>query len=501
MARAPGDLARAVKLHELQRGYTKPALLGTIGVYVSITLLVQGVTGWLDAASLGGWWGISLPWILLAAVVPQFFQLSRHFARASDVQRLPKSFWLQQVLVLLWLALLSWYSTPALSALLLFVLVGAVFNDVSYLFDARGLYAAYGLFWPIQVAILLVVDLCGGPGLLQRYAENDVRVALTLATELCLMVLLSAIIRVVGKNQREKEEGYRAAGRLQSELRAMETERGVLARSCDFLLHGLSATRFSHDVASPLSVLKVTSHAVGSALDRLGGDEVVELRRLMERMDAAIHRLEGMTRTMARSLRQPGKLQSISAVELIEQAVAYARQALEQHQLTSLSATVQASAADVFVSAEHTSALASIISNSVLEGSLAPSIKGEPIDDLFYQIQLRDWALQGQERVLALQTIEQSMALDNSMRAPEQRRRTQYEGYGIGLLMTRVLIVRSGGWLSVHAPADGPGICFSVILPRRDPGEIPIDRNHPERLGLEAPSGLAAPFISHLPSS
>jgi hypothetical protein len=57
-----------------------------------------------------------------------------------------------------------------------------------------------------------------------------------------------------------------------------------------------------------------------------------------------------------------------------------------------------------------------------------------------------------------------------------------YDGYGIGRLLTKALVVRWGGWMAAHAPDQGAGLRFDFVLPQVAPETIPEALNVPEKI-------------------
>jgi hypothetical protein len=119
----------------------------------------------------------------------------------------------------------------------------------------------------------------------------------------------------------------------------------------------------------------------------------------------------------------------------------------------------------------------------LLNGALqqAPSpvrVRGWVRDRWYYLLTIRDFATPERERESTLQRIRQSLSLVGSM--PQEAFRREYAGFGLGLVLGKLSLVRHGGWLSVSEPEQGAGIEFTVVLPRVAPAEIPETEHRPE---------------------
>ncbi len=133
----------------------------------------------------------------------------------------------------------------------------------------------------------------------------------------------------------------------------------------------------------------------------------------------------------------------------------------------------------------HASTLANLLTNGALQRhDTAVEVRGHAVNDWFYELVLRDHGVAPEERAQAIAKIKSSLSLASPAeeRALEPHEPRAYRGYGVALMMARVLVVRYGGHLTASAPASGRGVEFHLVLPRVPPAQIPPGANHPEAL-------------------
>jgi hypothetical protein len=100
-------------------------------------------------------------------------------------------------------------------------------------------------------------------------------------------------------------------------------------------------------------------------------------------------------------------------------------------------------------------------------------------EDDFYELSFRDFGVTGDARNAALARIRRSMSLiepqlDRVAQSgePSTPSAVRREGYGVGLMISRLHCVRYGGEIDVAAAPDaGPGIAFRVLLARARSGD------------------------------
>jgi hypothetical protein len=476
------DLANnPAKFAEVVRAYAPGAVVAASLAPIALTGAGQLATwfandGFIPGQRTGFW----ICWAL-AFFAPVLLFGTRARLIRPGVRRLPALYWVQCVVQNAWLSLLTWYVTPAYLPVLFFVLCLVLFTDVSTFYHATALKVLYSSMWLSQVFILLLIDLAGEQGLLGSLRSEPHRAATTLIAEVCVGFLSMIIIQVVGKGQYERDRAFHNNAQLESALRAIKTERGVLARSCDFLLQGLTAGRFSHDVASPISVVAVEVARLREILTERGGDGVdARLERCLERIEDAAEQTQILTRSLARSLREPADPVSIRLSELVAQALEHAANTIERHELRVPAPKLELEDVEVVVSRDHAAAIGNVLANGMLQSNDAPiEIASACANGHFCKLSIRDWGVTDEAQRRALTTVQAHMSLlaDNPT-----LRISHYDGFGIGLLLTKALIVRWGGWLAAAVPEHGAGLRFDFVLPRVVPNSIPDELNSPERV-------------------
>lgn len=133
----------------------------------------------------------------------------------------------------------------------------------------------------------------------------------------------------------------------------------------------------------------------------------------------------------------------------------------------------------VWVVDGHVSALANLVVNAVVHSQQAlVDVRGRVLDDEYYELSFRDFGVTGSARDSAMARVRRSMSLvepqlerigplDERSTGPVVRR----EGYGVGLMISRLHCVRYGGEIDVEAAEAGPGIVFRVLLARATDGD------------------------------
>ncbi|HEY8927243.1 MAG TPA: hypothetical protein VIU64_22825 [Polyangia bacterium] len=463
-----------------------------IGTTVVFNLLAEIISFAISGhAANGGLSGVVVPWLLVVTLTMALFA-SRHRVLASTERRIPFVMWVFAVNQIFWLAALAWYAVPVFSIVLAVGLCAIAFHDARYFYNALFLHLYYLLVWPGFFAFLLLIDLCGGHGLLARAAADPKYLHTAIPIVIAIVFILQLVVYVVGAQWRELDAKLWAHGRLQAQLAEMRREREVIVRSCDFLVQGLAAGRFSHDVASPVSTVALSAGELLEGLDQMSDLANVDpidrtqllpligqLRMATERIGRGHTRIHEMATTMARSLRDGATAAPISSATLIEQALREQRAALERHKVTPLEPKIDVAPSTVYVSVEHAAAIGSIMCNGILHGPEAPlHVLGRPANEWFYVLSIRDFGVEGEVRTRAIARVRSQLALaEPASQLSEQR---SYEGFGMGLMLAKILFLRHNGYVTVASPTIGRGLLFVVVMPRRLVGDIPVSENSPE---------------------
>jgi hypothetical protein len=483
------------KWEEYVRSFDAPTVATAIAGTVGMTLAAEIAT-WLlrGHAAADGRFGLVFPWMLALAVVATVLAAQRQMRRQGE-RRIPLSCWAFGTLQIIWLAGLAWYSLPEFSVVLAVVLCAIAFHDARYFYDATWLRLHCLLVWPGFFLILIAVDLLGGPGLLARAHSRPEFVRMALSFAVMATALVQIILVVVGRQWYRLDAKLWADASLRAQLAEMRREREVIVRSCDFIAQGLTVGQFSHDVASPISTVSLSAGELAEDLRSLASDlearqekeilaRVISLQKAATGIARGNARLHEMTAAMLRSLRGGTAPTEIEVGALVSAAVDEMFSSSARHRIRPVRPILEIKPGVVFATEEHAAAIGSILCNGALQNPEAPlRVLGAPVGDWFYLVSIRDQGVAVESRALALERVRASLALVESERAPAST--SAYQGYGIGLTLAKLLLVRNNGWLAADAPAEGPGLVFRVVLPRVSPGVIPVGENCPERLAAQ----------------
>jgi len=468
----------SAKWSEVVQAYAPEAVTAAALAPFALTAAGHFATWYAERESTNDF-GFMLCWSLALLSLPLLLWTRR---RVLQERRLPIHYWFQSLTQNTWLALLAWHVTPAFTPVLFFVLCLFLFTDARTFYDATELKIIYSAMWFTQPLLLLLLDAIGSNGLIASIHETPDRTAIVFLTEGCILALSLTIIHIVGKGYYERDLAAHTSAHLRTVMAAMKTERSVLSRSCDFLLQGLTAGRFSHDVASPLSVLQMEVVRL-IALFESGAYGVLDekVRCSLERIQTATERTQSMTKSLARSLRDPGEPLSIQLSELIEQAIDHAIMLTKKSDTIFQPPVLELEPSQIVVSHDHMAAIAGVLANGILQRPECPvHVKGGTINDYFCHLSIRDWGVDPRDRQQAFIRVENHLSLQPNFAS--QEREQSYDGYGISLLLTKALIVRWGGWMAPRVPDEDSGIAFDFILPRVAPTSIPESQNTPEAL-------------------
>lgn len=467
------------------------------------------------ARSMGitdGWGGNAVVvWGLLVAQVPPVLVARAHL-RARSERPFATWYWGHSLLQFLWLQHLCWLAAPVSWIVGTAILLAWAFNDAWNFWDARHVLLQYATALLIFDLSLLGVDAAGGHGLLHLIATAPGTGRAFLVSQAIVTLLACTIVVLVGRHARDHDARHVEHGRLEGELALLRREREIVQQSCSFLTNGLTASRFSHDVANPICVISgnvaflndtltegpLEDPAAQAALERLPSEdrEAIEeavarwtgtMRELGQDIGDATAKVSRMTSVLARSVRSRLPLSPRTAASLVEGAVQAAIDAVLTHDVTTNVPRVDVEPGEVWVTDEHVASLGNILSNGMLQRPDHPvDITGRSAGPWFYVISIRDHGVAPAARAEAMSAVRRSLALapDDGSGAARQGR---YRGFGIGLMLAKVLVLRYNGWLSVHEPDDGPGLVFAIVLPRVDPATIPERANAPERATASGP--------------
>ena len=109
----------------------------------------------------------------------------------------------------------------------------------------------------------------------------------------------------------------------------------------------------------------------------------------------------------------------------------------------------------------------------------AQRIRGAILDPWYYRLVVRDHGVTPEKRELALQRIRHALRLRTDRRVDGDR--GEHRGYGVALMLAKVLMVRHHGWMAAAAPSEGDGVEIHLVLPRVEHEVIPAQASHPGR--------------------
>lgn len=480
------------KWEEYARSFDGPMVATAIAGTAALTALAQATT-WLvrGQPAVDGRFGLLFPWLLALAVALTAL-IARRQMRRQRARRIPLGCWAFGTLQMLWLIGLGWYVLPEFSVVLAVALWAVAYHDARYFYDAVWLRLHYLLVWPLFFLILLGIDLLGGPGLLARMHTQPGFVRFAIGFVVMVAALIQIILAVVGRQWYRLDAKVWAHAETQTQLAAMRREREVIARSCAFIAQGLTAGQFSHDVASPLSTVSLSVGEVAENLDALAGElavrqdpellaRVTGLREAAQGIVRGNARLHEMTTAMMRSLRGGSTLGETDVETLMRAAVNEMASASARHGIRPATPMLAMAAAKVLVTDEHPAAIGSILCNGALQNPEEPLlVEGRAVNPYFYAIAIRDHGVEAAARTSALARVRAALALVETGASADSP--AGYQGYGVGLTLAKLLLVRHNGWLAVDAPAEGAGLVFRILLPRIAPAGIPVGDNAPEKL-------------------
>ncbi len=463
-------------------GFAPSRIVQMVIAHSAITGLAMAL-GWLLPAAVPGHGGEYLgPWLLVALQAPLAVTAARLFIRRERM-----AFWRLHnalgVANFVWLGLLMWAAPSFYSALLLVLFATWAYYD-AWITAGRDVGRLYLLAAPVVDLALLLIDAAGGRGLIWAWRAEQGPVLAFLSLQVVLTAMFQMLIRWVGDQAADADRRLLEQAQHETELALMRREREVIQASASVLTTGLMASKFSHDLATPTTVLRLDAEELKRLVATLPDSPTrVALAEIAVELGDVARQVGEMTGGVARAVREREPLTTLQVGALVDEAVAAMSTTLHAHQAGT--PQIQRSLAEegVWVTSGHASTLGNLLVNAALHAPARPiSVEGGPVNPWFYRLTVRDFGSEGAERDEALARIRRLLALD----AEGTPRAASYRGYGVGLALARLFVVRYNGWLAPRQPASGAGIAFDVVLPRVDPSCIPGEENRPEECVLHS---------------
>lgn len=210
----------------------------------------------------------------------------------------------------------------------------------------------------------------------------------------------------------------------------------------------------SHDLRSPVTsiVLLADLELQGAALTPR--DELLhEMRRLATR---TLELSEGFVRA-AQAQSQPLARTPVSALQLVEEALADLRA-----QAAAAGITLQAAGTDASVAVDRllvVRAIANLVSNAIKHSPRGATV--EVVSAVQGGVQGAQWALRVRDHGPGLSAAQIAQLARGDEGAAVQDAR----GVGLGLLFVQRVAHRHGGTLHAAGPASGSGVVFELVLP------------------------------------
>ncbi len=447
------------------------------------------VFGVLSLGSLGAVWvawpspgralaPATLMLCLAASTVPW-----RRAALAGDVRRF--DLWSAPVAILeiawvhaLVLAVPEAWPLVRASVLALFIL-GWVAVDAALFFDSWLVRTYYFLgFLAVPVGMLLL-DLLTGKGLLHAISERPSEVWQLLGVDLLLLLLTQALIAGLGRLYREAHAARQELQLVEVERTRVAVERASFARAGRMLADALEARRFRHDVGNRVAVMALSLDVIDDLSARDGDpDEVDTLRGLSQAIRDVSELMHAFRARSVEGVLRPSSDVLPEVLRSFEiGSAAHGALTLPSHDVEE---------AVWFVGPDHGAALASILINGALRSGARPvELVGRRVSPVHYLIQVRDFGVEGAERVAAVDRVRAGLALQEV----GTRRDGRFHGLGIGLSLCQLQFAQFGGWVAVHPATDGPGLVLSLAV-----SMVPDDARPLSEPGPEAWAARAAPL-------
>ncbi len=457
---------------------------------VQMLLLHAFLTGL--AAALGYWLPDTVPrhggqyapvLVALLAQVPIVALCGRLF-----LTRARRAFWVAHdglsLANFLWLGLLVWAAPGFYGALMVGLFTVWAYHD-AWIAGGRRVALTFLFAAPVVDLALLALDLAGGRGLLWAWREERGGVLAFLSLELVITGLVQWLIRWVRQESEKNERRLVEQARLGQELAVMRREREVVQASCSLLTTGLVASKFSHDLATPASVLQFDVSAIEDVLARLpASGEREELREIVTELGDVGRKIAEMTGAVARAVRERETGAMVELVAVCGDAELEMRAAMRSHDREPPPVDITTLGGRVWVTGAHGATLANLLTNSALHAPGRPiEIRARPVGRWFHVVSIRDHGVDGAERDETLGRVRALLSLGDA--AANVQRDGGYRSYGVALVLAKIYLLRYNGWLAVRPAPSGPGLVFDVLLPAADPATIPEAENRPEEAAAE----------------
>ena len=499
------------------RASNSPTAIASAALLMSaltaLPIILGGLTPWLAnpalAPDFAALHGPSHPgvWALVLLHVATLVASWRRLGPQAEVPR--SLFRLQLFIQLTWLQLIAWFAIPHFPVigltLLVALLVGCAVRDALSRVPSKELRLSYLLAFVFFDGLLFAVDAAGGPGLLHGYELDPGYVQQTIALQVLLVGLTQALLELMGRTVLHHDVRLLHQERTERELAVMRTEKDILGQSSVLLSQGLAASQFSHDVASPLTVIRACIEemqlmlgespyqdrqirlALGALDPRQASDAIEHMTswnasadQVLDDLDEASSRILSMTGSLARSLRGGIVAAPLPVEELLSAAKDSMATHLQGHDRAAPEVELDLEPALVQVTPAHASCLGNLLTNGALHApETALEIRGEILDPWYYRLVGRDHGVSPEKRELALQRIRHALRLSPDRRVGGGR--GEHRGYGVALMLAKVLMVRHHGWMAAAAPAEGNGVEIHLVLPRVEHEVIPAQASHPGR--------------------
>ncbi|MDP2306070.1 MAG: hypothetical protein Q8P18_08580 [Pseudomonadota bacterium] len=464
-------------------GFRPTPILQMLALHALLVGLAAALGHWLPdtVARQGGQYGPVLAALILQA--PLVAVCGRLF-----LLRARRPFWVAHdalsITNFLWLGLLVWAAPGFYGALMVGLFAVWAYHD-AWIADGRRVKVIYLLAAPAVDLALLALDLAGGRGLLWAWREERGGVLAFLALELVITALVQWLIRWVGRESAENDRRLVEQARLGHELAVMRREREVVQASCSLLTTGLVASKFSHDLATPTSVLQLDVSAIEDVLARLPpSGEREELREIVAELGDVGRKIAEMTGAVAKAVRERETGTLIDLAQVCHGAELEMRAALRAHDREPPSVEFGTVAGSVWVTGAHGGTLANLLTNSALHApGLLIEIRARPVGRWFHAVSIRDHGVDGAEREETLERVRSLLSLGDA--AANVQREGAYRSYGVALVLAKIHLLRYNGWLAVRPAPSGPGLIFDVLLPSADPTTIPEAENRPEEAAAQ----------------
>ncbi len=480
----------------LTSAYTSANIVAILAVLGALQLVAHSLEYAMRGAPTRAGWSAALVLLGLLAAQTAVMPLTGKALFARQRKRFYLLNGLQNLVQLLWFQTLCAVSHPAFLVVGIFALCAWAFNDVRLFHDHPSLRWQFTLpFVVFDLGVLALAQWApAGSALAQTLSFHTTPVFY--AVQVGVVGIVLAIVVLVGRHTRAYDTRLWEMTHLARQNALLRKEREIIERACRLMATGLHVSKFSHDVASPLTVLTLNisflREQAERELQRSDPSRAAVWQRhrdLLADADKARTHLQQLAESMVRAVKEQSPLRRMPVAELITRAWSDTENTLQSHDIVPLPCVPDLATGSVIVTEGHASALANILTNGVLQAPAAAlEISGRPVNRWFYRLSVRDHGVAPEHRDEALQRIEAAMALASP---PPERETTPtpadgraYRGHGLALMMAKVLLARHNGWITARRPDDpaASGIVFDLILPSVVPSEIPAEENHPERL-------------------